>query len=246
MNRDRMVTAAMIASGDIVNIAQHFLTPSIQHNAATGCVICGDSHSLSEKKCKPNAVEVQQLLVAATSNDLDLQKTGADSVRQLFLFDNDTHRNFSSANDQLLLRFLADMSLHVGYLCQSLKPLKQDALHLKYHSLILFFIALEEEKTNNSEWKTWIKRVLSRSQRTVIITPLHTTRLWNECLADAAEIAQKTSMIYFSDLQSLLRILLHTSMITKHRVSVDDIRRVDKSDSLVILPSMDRQAYLFF
>ena len=247
MNRDQMVTTAMIAWGDFANIGEHFLTPFIEHNVATGCVICGNSGMACEKKRRPHAVEMEHLLVAATSNDLDLEKTGADSVRQLFVLGNDDfNRDFASVNDQLLLRFIADLTLHVGYLYQSLKPLKQEALQLKYHSLVLFFIALDEEKNNTSEWKLWIKRVLNRSERTVIIAPIYTTRLWNECLADEMAFARKTSMIYFHDLQSLLRILLHTSMMTKHRVSVDDIRRIDKDDTVSILPSLDRPAYLFF
>lgn len=247
MNRERAIAGAMIACADITNVVSHIIHPTNQHSIEHSCLICGNSAStkIHNPNTNSKSCEMNQILAKPTSSDLDLQSTGTDAVRKVMVFGLDVECVSQSETNQLLLRWISDLTLHVGYSSQ-FKRTKQDA-EAKYHSLILFFVHFEESHCNQ-EWKDWMRSVVAQSARVVIISSNESSRFFNECFSDYTFNATKITMLYYSNLQMLLRVLLHASMTTHHRVSTNDLQRLNTAhDNLFsIVASSDRQSYLFF
>lgn len=241
MNRQACFAAvhdvSMIAFGDVSNISAHVLNPMIQHDATCLCLICGNSASCRDASVTKNSFQAHamySLLAAATSSDLDLKSTKSDKLRMLVLLNADK----ALANTkQTLMRFAADLTLHVGYSIQHTATKDQKS---QFHVLCVFFV----DCARDDACKHWLREMLLSSDRMVIVAPESAVVFMNETFADC-NANNAVSFIYFDDLQFCINVLVHASMTTKHRLTLADIARVDIDQKLHIVDTQ-RNKYLFF
>lgn len=227
--------AAMIALGDVSNLSSHILHPTIQHDVASLCLICGNSATCrNATNGNPNARAMQSLLQTATSSDLDLKSTESVKIRGLVLL----HANkVQPTTTPFLLRFVADLTLHVGYSVQHATCSKD--MSLQFHALFVFFTHFDRDDAS----KQWLRDILNRSERVVIVAPNNAITFINETFADCK--TTNMTLIYFNDLHVCVNLLLHTSMTTKHRMTTADLARMDKHKNLTIVENQPLK-YVFF
>lgn len=227
---------AMIVFADATMLCAHVYRPSTVHLPTSNCILCGNTTLVQTEHCPQPKRAMLSVLPIATSSDLDLQSTNSNAVRQLCILGLDAITN--SKTEQTILRFVSDLTLHVGYTVAH----QRVQTTRTFHVLTLFFTS-DKEQTHN--WKEWLRStVVAYCLRTVIIAPLSMTRFFNETFAECS--SSNLTFIYFADLQYVTDVLLHSSLIAKHRVVVKNLHQVDVRNELTVVSSHPTRAGCLF
>ena len=130
---------AMIVFADATMLCAHVYRPSTVHLPTSNCILCGNTTLVQTEHCPQPKRAMLSVLPIATSSDLDLQSTNSNAVRQLCILGLDAITN--SKTEQTILRFVSDLTLHVGYTVAH----QRVQTTRTFHVLTLFFTSDKEQ-----------------------------------------------------------------------------------------------------
>lgn len=227
----------MFVVGDMMHVGDHVIHPFVRHDH--GCLLCRTQHNRRRRS------NLEHMLAIPASSDLDLASTNSDCVRHLVVFGLD---HIKTSETQNVLRFVQDLALHSGYNISFGYGLKPEKYHV-FTCLIVDSCFPRDNDLNHDLLKTWLRTIVStKSTRAVLVIPQELTTFMNQVFAsdeDGDKMFAKTTILYYKSLSQIIDVLLHMSLVTKYRMTVNNLSQMS-DDVCVIGGSVNRDQCLFF